>query len=252
MAKTKTPAPKEKKELTPAQLKKQQEKAAVQAFALKKTPVKKINKKGWVTEVKNKTYLDADGKPIENLKGMPVILTPEVEQDALQSLADCPIEEEVPRIVNGKKVYDNRMVGQVWRPDDPDCRKRMQEIIASLYAVFPDDKKVAELMGLGERVDVLKNWLKTYPDLHQSKNMGMVGKRVEYLKALDRLALGGTRMRESVSKGEVFRLEEDVLPEKDTLAMVLRQTFKGEFKKDDDGGVKTAIQINISEKEKNY
>jgi len=193
-------------------------------------------------------YKDENGNPIPVSKGLPDKLTPEVERDALISLDAVPIEEEKPVIKGDKLVYENRLQGQVWRPEDDTSRAKIATLLKMYYANFPCDDDVAELLNV--RVDTLKNWLKIHPDLHDAKDEGMYGIRSMYLDALKRSACGETYFEEVASGGQVHTVQKVRAPDPRALELVLKQTFKGKFKGEETGN-KTAVQINILPFEKN-
>ncbi len=194
------------------------------------------------SQAKHKIYQDENGNKIENKKGLPTKITPEVERDALESLAKVPVDKEKPKIVGNKKVYETRLQGQVWRPEDEENREKLYKLLEIYYAHFSGDGEVAEMLGV--RVDTLKNWLKKYPDLHEAKNSGNYGLKVQYLTAVQKAALGGTYKRQVVSKGQVFDVEEEHAPDVRALKMVLQQSFKGQFREDAD--VTKVPNINIA------
>lgn len=248
-----------------AQIKADNDKAQAEALAEKQAKIaaKSAKKKG-----KKKPQLptvgscnNSDKLKTPKKRGRPAMIkkiptrlvcskvTPEIRDEALETISDFDDSPEVPEIVNGKKVYKRRLQGVIWNPQDPVSLKRICTTVTAMFLAQMNEPEIAAAMGV--RIDVFRRWISNFPEIRQAKELGITDTRVALMNSAIRRAQGYDYFEETATRQGPQKVLKHMPGDSRLMALMLQNTFRGKIVMQPESIQNNQFNIVISNTEKN-
>ena len=153
------------------------------------------------------------------------------------------------RVVNDRTMYARKLHGIVYDPQNTASLARMKKHIRAFFALQMNEQEVADAMNV--RLDVLRSWLKRFPELQNAKEYGMMDLKADLMNATFRRAMGYDYYEECATRNGPQKVLKHMPGDPRLLQWLDCNIFKGKLAHMVDQQQASSINIQIVNAERN-